>query len=853
MIISITSKVIKSIWTLFLIIIILATLLFLVLKNGIRVEQITLPKFQIEQFYIKLDKKLIVSIDKVKIFNKNKASSSIKEIKNILTYIPYLNKFFDSISIRSVKLDDKEIKLLYKDNIFYIDSNFLSINSTIHPWKNSIEIKIKQMNLKDYKVKLKGNLNLNLDKKSFIFQGNFSTFNIVGNLNLSYEDSILNYKLSTKKFNTLKPFMDFLSKKIALREIISAWIYKRIVAKEYKLHYLEGKLNLETLEYYPEEMNAMASAKDVVVKFSKEVPAAVVDDLDIVLKDNKLIFKVKKATYEKKDISKSKIHIYNVLTRGAGIIIDIKTKTLLDDSIHKILKAFKIKIPIMQKSGYTDTNVFLDIDFEPIGIKSYKGTFVVKNSLLSISNVPMFTKKAYIELDNDYVYIKNSNLKYKKLFDLNTTGTFDIKKNSYKSINYINSLNVKLGSTELLNIKNSTTPSSLKVSKDGTTIVLNKLDTTLSFKQKSTFIVKNLKNLKKNSKIMQELKIDNADVFVETEDFKDFKILANIKKIDLPLYKNNKKVDSLLLNISTNGDSFYATSKDKSIKISQKDFLMVEFEKYNFMLNDGNSTLNLKQDLIVKAKNSNIILKKPNKILLSDKFRLKIDATKRELKFDSSFSNQSMHIEKNSNFFKVDTTNLNDVFINSLLGEKIFENGKFRITILGKNKDNFSGKFFASNSTLKRMKFYNNLMALINTVPSLLTFKAPGFNEDGFSLNKMMLDFIYKNGVITFKKIDIDGKSTDVIGHGIYNTKNSSINLTLQLSILKSLSSVVKNIPIVNYIILGKDNKFYTNISVSGDIDNLKIKTNILKDTAITPLDIIKRTLQTPFKIFEAN
>jgi len=57
--------------------------------------------------------------------------------------------------------------------------------------------------------------------------------------------------------------------------------------------------------------------------------------------------------------------------------------------------------------------------------------------------------------------------------------------------------------------------------------------------------------------------------------------------------------------------------------------------------------------------------------------------------------------------------------------------------------------------------------------------------------------------------------------------------------------------PVLNYIILGKDGKLHTTVDIKGTIDKPQVTTNILSNTAASPLGILKRTIETPFKPFQ--
>lgn len=60
--------------------------------------------------------------------------------------------------------------------------------------------------------------------------------------------------------------------------------------------------------------------------------------------------------------------------------------------------------------------------------------------------------------------------------------------------------------------------------------------------------------------------------------------------------------------------------------------------------------------------------------------------------------------------------NLTDMFVNSVLGKNIFENGSFELHIDGNNIKQLDGTFIAKNTTIKGMTFYNNLMAFMHPI-----------------------------------------------------------------------------------------------------------------------------------------
>ena len=53
------------------------------------------------------------------------------------------------------------------------------------------------------------------------------------------------------------------------------------------------------------------------------------------------------------------------------------------------------------------------------------------------------------------------------------------------------------------------------------------------------------------------------------------------------------------------------------------------------------------------------------------------------------------------------------------------------------------------------MKAYNNLIALLNTVPSLALFKSPGFDEKGYKIGSGDFVFSMKDDILTLHLIEL--------------------------------------------------------------------------------------------------
>ena len=76
--------------------------------------------------------------------------------------------------------------------------------------------------------------------------------------------------------------------------------------------------------------------------------------------------------------------------------------------------------------------------------------------------------------------------------------------------------------------------------------------------------------------------------------------------------------------------------------------------------------------------------------------------------------------------------------------------------------------------------------------------------------------------------------------------------LDLDLNLKTDLGSKASKIPIVGYILFGKDS-ISTSLKVTGSIYDPDVSTTVAKDMIIAPLNIIKRALLLPVELFSPS
>ncbi len=811
--------------------------------------------------YIKFDKKFIVRANKIIVKKSERSKDAKSEISEIIEKIKYFKYLFKEFSVESLRFEDNLIRFYYLNDVFHFDSKYLSLESSIDGGKDVLRMGVKRLFLKDFNLSVKGALKANFVNDSGYFDGDFSLFNINGKAKLVLRDGILDYYLSTKEFDSLEPFMKFLEGKVKIHPKISAWIYKKVVAKRYKIDYLEGRYDLKKGDFFLDEVKALAEAKEAKIFFHPKLKEIDCENISIFFEKGNLKFKLKNPFYADKNLTGSLVKISS-LTKPENSSVEIVIKTLspFDKEIEKILKAYGIEVPLLQTRG--EIRGFLSIKIPRFKKKNLdlKGEFFTKESDFVIASVPLSVKRADLFLDNESLVFKDAEIFRGDLFDLKTKGILDLKSGVFNGDLLIGKFNVERGGEKILDLRNVKSGVRFSFDENSFSVSLPDLFSKAYFSgAKNVIEIKYLFKLYPYSPLLKRYSLKNGTVKIETKDFKRYEIEAYLKDLKLPLsYKNGKKVESLRVSLLAENDAL--TLRD------EKGFVTVDVSKDKAVLKIKDLDLDLKREngkkSLLKAekkfsKKRKIALLAENSDVLTDSFRLRCSSYNAlisgdKVDFECSFGNNKIFFIKEGDSFKLSTKGLTAEFINLSAKKTVFIGGKFGLNANG-NEKSFKGKFSFSDTTLKNFEVFNNLMAFINTIPSLLFLQNPNFSSNGYKIKNGEIEFVKIENILTFTKIAIKGYSADINGLGYVNLSSGYLDLNLEISTFQNIDKIIKHIPIVGYIILGKDGRNSVGVKVRGDFRDPKVETYLVKDIFKMPFNILKRTLDFPFMLFSPS
>jgi len=731
------------------------------------------------------------------------------------------------LDIKKIQYENDILSLRYKKNLFFLETDQIYLLSNISlSNKNFIIADIKKLYIKPYRASFIGYLKVNLTDKQYEYDGTFFTHNINGKAKLTLDKNILQYYLYGIKSNNIAPFMDYLNEKIYINKIISNWIYKYIVAQKYDLKYLFGKINIKTGEFYPKQIRGEAVVENAKVEFHKNLPKVKIKKITVSLKNDSLIFGLTEPSYEDINLTNSSVKITNLLTKGAYIEINIKAKHYIDNKVKKILKAFDITLPLSQKASKTSADLKLTIPFVPFSIDA-KGHFVTKNSILLFNNIKFKTRYANVFLHNNIITIKNSNLSYQNIFDINTTGVFNAKKRVYRGNIDINKLSVKYKNKFLLDAKNI--EDKIKINFKKGTISLPSLDANMKFWGKnSSFIFNNLKKIYPISPMLKRYTIDNGNINIYTKHFKSFNLSANIKHNQNILLSQKKPIKEFNIVAKINKNGIFAKTKDNNMELNITKRIDIYTKDISFNLaNKTNMDTNSSKSLILRAYNSTVYLQEGLSIPTN---QFSFFTNRDKIIFSSIYKNNHIFYSKDANTVNINTNFITSQYLNKLINHNLFHGGTFRFNIKEKN-DIFQGKCDIANSVIKSIKK----------------------GGENFKINSGKFDFYYTKNILTLKNIILKNNFSTLVGNGYINLKNKKLNLTFKVTILKKLGKTINSLPFLGYILLGKNGKFTSKAKIFGSFDNPVIKTDFAESAIKSPFNIIFRIIKTPFRIFSPS
>ncbi len=394
---------------------------------------------------------------------------------------------------------------------------------------------------------------------------------------------------------------------------------------------------------------------------------------------------------------------------------------------------------------------------------------------------------------------------------------------------------------------------------------LQNIDVILNSKLKNSGIKKdtNISLLNTKLKIDNDLyHLENAKIAIKSKGI-DFEV--NVKDLNLPIRKNNNKVETLNLigNIKNNVTTISTRKKDLVLEL-KKDLMSLYVDGYNLYYDTSDVG---KDDEESKNKNINIKGKNSN-IILNDKYTFLTDDFEVRVKNDDKYINlnykqTNIILKEKNKEINIFSDTINDEYVNAIFNKQIFKGGNLTFHATG-NINDLNGNLLIEDSSVNNLAAINNLLTFVQTSPALINpllaipsvvgiTSNSGFNVMAYKIVNGKIDFNYskEKELLDIKKLVTVGNGIDFDGYGQVDLNTMILTSNVKLIFLKDYSKIVGAIPVINYVLLGDNNRVETQVDIKGDIEDPEISTNFTKDTISAPVNIGKRILTSPSMLLD--
>ncbi|GIT98181.1 hypothetical protein TSL1_10020 [Sulfurovum sp. TSL1] len=820
---------------------------------GIKLDTIKVAGYNVEGLYIKLDKKLIVKADHV-ILPQSKAKPSFSSVHETFERIKYLLTFFESIVVKNITFNNNTMSIRFKDDFLGLSSKEYEIIGSAKREGKMLKATIPLLFLKKHNVTMSGKLTYDLHEKILSTEGFFKLYDALGRFHAIKDGNKIDFGLESDSFRDLKSIVDMFD----LRESVRSWIVDKVKADHYTLRSLTGKGSLEngTFKMDFDALNGEVLFSDTHIHFKENLPPVLAPSLLLTYHNGGLYFDLKEPTYEGISLDGSKVSILNLLNADTNLKLKIKADHRFDVTMQNLLKAYDIVLPLDQQSGKVNVLFMADLALK----NSYQDYFVnvdFDRGDVLLEKVKLPIVRGNVQYHKGLITFKNIYLE-DTFYEGKLDGTLDMQK---KKADFIfDAKRITLGDEKetFFNLENKTLPFTLNYEKN-IHIKIPKLSMKLTNESNETSI--QLSDLNKIKPYLPDPgPIENGGkVNIKTKDFNTYTFDGMLKRESCFLYEKDDQCKTRVPfegTVTSNALDFYAFDKrfyyskaNSRIKLTNlnfdlEKFLTLEAEKEKSEKTTKKDDTKEAKSLIILGENSQ--LRYGEYSLVTDSYDVEVKPNG-DIQAIGSSAGDIIKFSKEKDIFSIRALRIQDNALHPLINFKGLQHGRYTLKLSGDPKKTMQGEIIVEGGVMKDFKVYNNTLAFINTIPALASLQNPGYSDKGFTIEKGVVEYrMIKQDKILFDSIYIKGTSATIAGTGEIDLEKKTIDINLAIQSARELGKLVGSLPLVGYILMGKDKSMTFGLQITGTLDDPKVKTSAGGDILSLPLKILKRALESP-------
>ena len=369
------------------------------------------------------------------------------------------------------------------------------------------------------------------------------------------------------------------------------------------------------------------------------------------------------------------------------------------------------------------------------------------------------------------------------------------------------------------------------------------------------------------SEVLQQYKIEKGRLTVSSQNGKrPYDIRAEVPYRYPVLIKDNKPIHQLHIVGEVTDQGFSAIVNDQ-VKLQYKDDLTITSDTIGYNIpaiiqffreqpsstesdhgsrTNNNGTIGegeKKLHISLEATDSYLFFKADRKAL-ADHITLEYDGSRSEIELLHKQGNINLEIEGDQ--FTLTGEGLGDTFMGALIQGSEFDKGTMTLAAKGSFTES-SALIKIENSTLKSLNPLNNILAFLDTIPALITFSLPDYSTKGLYLNSAVLGLKIQDNIANVEHLAVQSPVLSMTGVGWIDIPRNMINMDLNLITMAKTN--ISKIPLLGYILTGKEKRPSITLQVSGDLQNPDVKNTVFRDVATLPFSLLYRTLTLPVRM----
>ncbi|SFV52446.1 Putative periplasmic protein [hydrothermal vent metagenome] len=840
----------------FIFFIILFITLFIWLSIGIKIDTFKVSDYHLDGLYIKLDKKLTLKIDKL-VIPKSKKDPSFNRIDKSFENVKYLLTFFETIDLNQIVFNNNTLDIHFHHNLLQIGSKDYLVRGNVHKEGKILIGEIPLLWLKDQNITLKGKFFYDLKQDTLKTKGVFTLEDLVGDFEASKVGNKIRFSLKGKPFSNIKAVVE----KFGLVPAVKSWVVDKVQAKKYQLLSFsgEGTIVNKHFELDSQSLRGKVLFKEVSIDFKKGLKPVLAQSFILSYTyDGGLFFDLKKPRYQGRNLDGTTIRIINLGDENTTLKLDLHMQSPIDKTVHQILAAYDIPMPVIQEYGDVKATVKLDIALKHQGIKVLTDVSLSKGKIV-VNHIPFSINGGFVSYANGRVKLHDIVLSH-KLYKGKVQGKIDLKKSIAQLFFQMKVLNLKSKEGWGILLKNEKIPMWLNYKKD-IEISLPKYKLKIvSKKRETTVTIDDLAKIKPF--VSDSIPIENGDTLkIKTKDFKSY-TFQGVMKPKMCFFYEKDDVCFVAIpyhgKITANDFHFYALNDRFHYQKSKSrlDLNGVHIDLKRFLAQKSGE---IKKSKKAKKDTQLVIIGKKSH-LRYDIYSLNMDSYDIEVKNNGdikaigSIGGDIVKFSKEDDILKLQALRIKEKALAPLINFYGLQGGRYSLTKTGNPSKVMKGEIIIEGGVMKGFKAYNNTLAFINTLPALAMLHKPGYSTKGFTIKSAVIEYrMIKREKIIFDSIYIRGDSATIVGKGELDLKHKTINVKLNIQVAREFGKVLGNIPLVGYILVGEDKSITVGVKITGSLNQPKVSVLATKELLSYPLELIKRTLGTPQKLLDSK